>query len=162
MLDFLSTLFQSLSPLWEMSVTAAYAAAVVIVLRLLLKKRAPRQVLCLLWLVVFVRLLIPVSLESPLSIVPDALPGQEYVAEQAPAGAGNPAVPAAPQDPVQIQPKKRPGNNTVTPVTGDKNPSLSVPEDVSPTAPAPEAPASFPWQAVIAGVWLAGAAAMGG
>ena len=77
MVDRLSALFQSLAPLWEMSVTAAYASAIVMVLRLLLKKRAPRQVLCLLWLVVFARLLIPVTLESPLSIVPSALPGQE-------------------------------------------------------------------------------------
>lgn len=76
MVDRLSALFQSLAPLWEMSVTAAYASAIVMVLRLLLKKRAPRQVLCLLWLVVFARLLIPVTLESPLSIVPSALPGQ--------------------------------------------------------------------------------------
>ncbi|MDE7171424.1 MAG: M56 family metallopeptidase, partial [Oscillospiraceae bacterium] len=92
MLDFLNTLFQSLTPLWEMSVTAAYAAAVVMVLRLLLKKRAPRQVLCLLWLVVFARLLIPVSLESPLSIVPSALPGQE---QQIQAASGTPSTPDA-------------------------------------------------------------------
>ena len=172
MLDFLSALFRSLSPLWEMSVTAAYAAAVVIVLRLLLKKRAPKQVLCLLWLVVFARLLIPVSLESPLSIVPDALPGQEYLAEQAPAapGAGAPVIPAAgdpaapivPQDPALDQSKSQAGSDTVTPVTGNRNPSLSIPEGVGSAAPAPEATAAFPWQAVIAGVWLAGAAAMGG
>ena len=77
MLDLLSALFQSLAPLWEMSLTAAYAAAVVAALRLVLNKRAPKQVICLLWLVVFARLLVPVSLESPLSIVPDALPRQE-------------------------------------------------------------------------------------
>ena len=40
--------------LWEASVTAAYASAILIVLRLILRKRAPRQVFCLLWLVVFV------------------------------------------------------------------------------------------------------------
>ena len=164
MLDFLNTLFRSLSPLWEMSVTAAYAAAVVIVLRLLLKKRAPKQVLCLLWLVVFARLLIPVSPESPLSIVPNALPGQEYVADHTPAGpgAGNPAASIVPQNPTPNQPQNQPGNNTVTPVISNQNPSLSVPEGVSPAAPAPEASASFPWQAVIAGVWLTGAAALGG
>ena len=166
MLDFLNVLFRSLSSLWEMSVTAAYAAAVVIALRLLLKKRAPKQVLCLLWLVVFARLLIPVSLESPLSIVPNALPGQEYIAEQAPAGPGtgavNPVVPGTPQNPVQNQPQKQPGNNAVTPATGSQNPALSVPEGVNPAGPAPEATAAFPWQAVIAGVWLTGAAALGG
>ena len=147
-----------------MSVTAAYAAAVVIVLRLLLKKRAPKQVLCLLWLVVFARLLIPVSLESPLSIVPDALPGQTYHGSQAPAdpGAGNPAAPVAPRNPSQGQTQNQPGHGAAAPVTGNQNPPFSVPEGVSPTTPAPEAPAAFPWQAVIAGVWLAGAAAMVG
>ncbi|MDE6261487.1 MAG: hypothetical protein K2M42_11655, partial [Oscillospiraceae bacterium] len=124
MLDVLNTLFQSLAPLWEMSVTAAYAAAVVIVLRLLLKKRAPRQVLCLLWLVVFARLLIPVSLKSPLSIVPDALPGQEqqiHLPNQ-PSGAGQPVTP------------NQPANDIVTPVTSNAAaPSLSVPEGVTPS-----------------------------
>lgn len=162
MLDLLNTLFRSLSPLWEMSVTAAYAAAVVIVLRLLLKKRAPRQVLCLLWLVVFARLLIPVSLESPLSIVPDALPGQEYIADQAPgrAGDGDPVTSNVSQNAVPNQPQTQPGNDTVKPVTGGLNPSLSVPEGVRPAAP--EAPAAFHWQAAVAGVWLAGAVTMGG
>ena len=164
MLDFLSVLSRFLSPLWEMSATAAYAAAVVIILRLLLKKRAPKQVLCLLWLVVFARLLIPVSLESPLSIVPDTLPGQEYLGSQTPnrPGTGNPVTPILPQGPVQDQTQNQPGNGTVSPVTGGQSPSLSVPEGVSPTATAPEAPAAFPWQAVAAGVWLTGAAAMGG
>ena len=164
MVDFLNVLFRSISPLWEMSVTAAYAAAVVIVLRLLLKKRVPKQVLCLLWLVVFARLLIPVSLESPLSIVPDALPGQTYHGSQAPAdpGAGNPAAPVAPRNPSQGQTQNQPGHGAAAPVTGNQNPPLSVPEGVSPTTPAPEAPAAFPWQAVVAGVWLTGVAAMGG
>lgn len=151
MLDFLNTLFQSLAPLWEMSVTAAYAAAVVIILRLLLKKRAPRQVLCLLWLVVFARLLIPVSLKSPLSIVPDALPGQEQqiLLPNQPSGAGQPVTP------------NQPANGTVTPVASNPAaPSLTIPEGVAPAAPQPEAPAPFPWQAVLAGVWLAGMAAL--
>ena len=67
----LNSLFGSLTPLWEMSLTAAYVTALVVLLRLVLKKRAPKQVLCLLWLVVFARLLIPVNLESPFSILPD-------------------------------------------------------------------------------------------
>ena len=164
MLDFLNFLFRSLSPLWEMSVIAAYAAVVVIVLRLLLKKWAPKQVLCLLWLVVFARLLIPVSLESPLSIVPNALPGQEYTAEQTPADpvTGDPVTPNVPQNTVQNQPQNQPGNDTATPAVSNQNPSLSIPEGVSPAAPAPGAPAAFPWQAVVAGVWLTGAAALGG
>ena len=73
MLDALSRLFAALSPLWEMSLTGAFAAAVVLLLRLALKRRAPRQAVCLLWLIVFARLLLPVSLESPFSAVPQAL-----------------------------------------------------------------------------------------
>ncbi|MBD5118790.1 MAG: hypothetical protein HDT37_06725 [Clostridiales bacterium] len=163
MLDFLNALFQSLAPLWEMSVTAAYAAAVVMILRLLLKKRAPRQVLCLLWLVVFARLLIPVSLESPLSIVPNALPGQEqqiHLPNQ-PSGAGQPVTPIQPQNPAQNITPNQPANGTVTPVTNNPAaPSLSIPEGVTPAAPQPEAPAPSPWQTVLAGVWLAGAASL--
>ncbi len=142
--------------LWEASVTAAYASAILIVLRLILRKRAPRQVFCLLWLVVFARLLIPVSLESPLSIVPEARPaqGQLYLPQQ---DVGQqPANPVAPTAPVQ-----NPGQ-AVNPVISNPNPpALTLPGDEAPAAPLPEAPAPFPWRAVITGVWLAGGAAMG-
>ena len=165
MLDFLNALFRSLSPLWEMSLTAAYAAALLIVLRLILKRRAPRQILCLLWLVVFARLLIPVSLESPLSIVPEARPVQAQVhpgGETVGQFPENPATPTAPvQNPAQGQ---NPGT-AANPVISNPNPgepTLTPPEGVHPDVPQPEAPAPFPWQAVLAGVWLAGAAAMAG
>lgn len=142
--------------LWEASVTAAYASAILIVLRLILRKRAPRQVFCLLWLVVFARLLIPVSLESPLSIVPEARPaqGQLYLPQQ---DAGQqPANPVTPTAPVQ-----NPGQ-AVNPVISNPNPpALTLPGDEAPAVPSPEAPAPFPWRAVITGVWLAGGAAMG-
>ena len=143
--------------LWEASVTAAYASAILIVLRLILRKRAPRQVFCLLWLVVFARLLIPVSLESPLSIVPEARPaqGQLYLPQQ---DAGQqPANPVTPTAPVQ-----NPGQ-AVNPVISNPNPpALTLPGDEAPAVPSPEAPAPFPWRSVITGVWLAGGAAMGG
>lgn len=142
--------------LWEASVTAAYASAILIVLRLILRKRAPRQVFCLLWLVVFARLLIPVSLESPLSIVPEARPaqGQLYLPQQ---DAGQqPANPVTPTAPVQ-----NPGQ-AVNPVISNPNPpALTLPGDEAPAVPSPEAPTPFPWRSVITGVWLAGGAAMG-
>ena len=142
--------------LWEASVTAAYASAILIVLRLILRKRAPRQVLCLLWLVVFARLLIPVSLESPLSIVPEARPaqGQLYLPQQ---DAGQqPANPVAPTAPVQ-----NPGQAANPVISNPNPPALTLPGDEAPAVPPPEAPAPFPWRAVITGVWLAGGAAMG-
>ena len=73
MADPLNALFAALAPLWEMSLTGAFAAGVVLLLRLALKNRAPRQAVCLLWLIVFARLLLPFSLQSPLSAVPQAL-----------------------------------------------------------------------------------------
>ena len=169
MLDFLSALFQSLAPLWEMSVTAAYAAAIVIVLRLLLKRRAPKQVLCLLWLVVFARLLIPVSLESPLSIVPDTQ--QVQFAQELPSKLAGGGQTASTQNqnhtPIQNQTPEQAGGQaggvTVNPVSHGNSgsvPTLTLPEGAAPSAPQPEAPAPSLWQAVLAGVWLAGAAAL--
>lgn len=155
----LNSLFAALSPLWEMSLTAAYAAAVVVVLRFILKKRAPKQVLCLLWLVVFARLLVPLSLESPVSLVPNALPRQEQVQPETilPSGQGS----GVQTDPAPAQPSApaQPNGVTADPVVqGNPGPVLTVPDGADP-APEP-APASFPWRALLAGVWLAGAAAM--
>ncbi len=165
MADFLTALSRALPALWEMSVTAAYAAAVVIVLRLLLKKRAPRQVLCLLWLVVFARLLIPFSLESPLSIVPDALPG--YGQAQSPGKTPgtpadvNPIAPGQPQPSSQNPSQTQPADGTAAPIVNNPaGPVLTAPGGFIPSAPSWEAPAASPWRAVLAGVWLAGMAAM--
>ena len=97
----LEQLFTALSPLWRMSLTGAYVAGIVFFLRLLLKGRAPRQAVCLLWLLVFARLLVPLSLQSPFSAVPQALAEgarpavSQSGAQQAPAPilANDPAVP---------------------------------------------------------------------
>ena len=154
----LNSLFGALTPLWEMSLTAVYVTAVVVLLRFVLKKRAPKQVLCLLWLVVFARLLIPVNLESPFSILPDeervqavqSLPSRLAGAEPSAAPVQNPA-------PVQTS------GVTMNPVSqgsvSSAAPALTVPDGVTPNAQ-PQAPAGFPWRALLAGVWLAGAAAM--
>ncbi len=73
MLSALNQLFSALTSLWEMSLTGAFAAGVVLLLRLALKNQALRQAVCLLWLMVFARLLLPVSFQSPFSAVPQAL-----------------------------------------------------------------------------------------
>lgn len=166
MIALLNSLYGALASLWEMSLTAAYAAAIVIVLRFVLKKRAPKQVLCLLWLVVFARLLIPVNLESPLSILPDE--ARVQAVQELPAKlAGAQATPAhnPGQNPNQV-PEQAGGGTAGNPAQGNPNaaplpPTLSVPGGVTPnTRPQPQAPAGFPWQALLAGVWLAGAIAM--
>lgn len=55
----------------NVSINASWIVLAVVVLRLLLKK-APKWVACLLWGVVALRLVIPVSLESPISLIPRA------------------------------------------------------------------------------------------
>lgn len=51
------------------SIAAGWLILAVLALRILLHK-APRQILCLLWAVAAVRLICPVSLKSPLSLIP--------------------------------------------------------------------------------------------
>ena len=55
---------QILQTLLTMTTTASVAALCVMGLRLLLK-RAPRWITCLLWMVVFVRMVCPVSFSLP-------------------------------------------------------------------------------------------------
>ncbi len=55
--------------LLNMSITAGWLVLAVMVLRLLMK-RAPRWIVCLLWVLVAVRLICPVSVESVLSLIP--------------------------------------------------------------------------------------------
>ena len=57
----------------NMSITASYLVAAVLVLRLFLK-RAPKWIHCALWALVALRLLLPFSLESALSLIPNPEP----------------------------------------------------------------------------------------
>ena len=57
----------------NMSVAAGWLILAVLVLRLLLKK-APRWITCLLWAMVAVRLVCPISLQSPVSAYQVAAP----------------------------------------------------------------------------------------
>ena len=53
----------------NMSITASWLTLAVVLLRLLLKK-APKAIICVLWALVGIRLVMPFSLESALSLVP--------------------------------------------------------------------------------------------
>lgn len=53
------------------SITACWIIAAIILVRLALKK-APKWISCLLWIIVGLRLLIPFSIESKLSVIPSA------------------------------------------------------------------------------------------
>ena len=68
--------------LLNMSITASWLVASVIILRLLLKK-APKWISCLLWAMVGIRLVMPFSLESVLSLIPSSEPIPENIATQA-------------------------------------------------------------------------------
>ena len=80
-----------------MSLSASWIAAAVLVLRLCLK-RAPKWVNVLLWGIVAVRLVLPVSIESPLSLLPrteailPAVTAQPIQAGPAPAVGGAAAI----------------------------------------------------------------------
>ena len=68
--------------LLNMSITAGWLVLAVILLRLVFR-RAPKWIHCLLWVLVAVRLLCPVSIESVLSLIPSAeLIPPEYVPVQ--------------------------------------------------------------------------------
>ena len=54
----------------EMSISASWLIAVVIILRLFLRK-TPRKIVCCLWALVALRLVCPFSIESRLSLVPE-------------------------------------------------------------------------------------------
>lgn len=55
----------------NLSITAGWLVLAVLALRLLLR-RAPKSILCAMWGLVALRLLCPVSIESPLSLIPAA------------------------------------------------------------------------------------------
>ena len=61
----------------DMSILASMIIVIVLVLRLLFK-RAPGWIRVLLWGIVALRLIIPTTIESPLSLVPDTYPIENF------------------------------------------------------------------------------------
>ena len=57
--------------LLNMSITAGWLVLAVLLLRLVFR-RAPKWIHCLLWVMVALRLIFPVSIESVLSVIPSA------------------------------------------------------------------------------------------
>ncbi|MBQ9793805.1 MAG: M56 family metallopeptidase, partial [Clostridia bacterium] len=117
----------------NLSLSAAYLVPVVLVLRLVLKK-APRWTMCLLWGLVALRLVMPFSLESDVSLHP----GREPVTELQNQFAGETARPETP--PVEMPPAELPEAPSVTP------------------APAPGEEIDL--MEILGWVWLTGACAM--
>ena len=75
--------------LLNMGLTASWLVLAVLLLRILLKK-APKWTHCLLWAIVAVRLVLPVTFESSLSLVPsgEVIPADIVVTQ-------TPAIPVA-------------------------------------------------------------------
>jgi len=118
----------------NIGIVAGWLILAVIILRLLLKK-APKWVSCLLWALVAVRLLLPFSVESVLSLVPSSEVIPETIAtEQAPV----------------IDSGIRAVNNAVNPVI-TKNFAPKIEDSVNPLQIA---------VSVASVVWLAGVAGM--
>lgn len=148
---------QFLHTLLNMSLTAAFVAVVVFLLRLVLKGRAARQTVCLLWLIVFARLLIPVTLQSPLSLVPD----MNEVTAPAPVVSEEPeAVPTRPVNTSPVQGGSTAQNPVITLPPAVSAPGSVASAPVTEEPPAVEEPAPFPWALVLTAVWAAGVAAM--
>ena len=69
--------------IFNMSMTAVLLIVAVILLRLLFKK-APKWISCLLWAIVAVRLLCPITFESPMSVLPTAEPVKTSIVTSSP------------------------------------------------------------------------------
>ena len=69
--------------LLNMSIAASWLILAVIVLRIVLK-RAPKWIHCILWALVGIRLLCPLSIESALSLIPSSEPLPPEVVQFAP------------------------------------------------------------------------------
>lgn len=64
--------------LLNMSFTSSFLIVAILILRLVLR-RAPKQALCILWALVAIRLVCPLSFESVLSLIPSATPIPEEI-----------------------------------------------------------------------------------
>ncbi|MCM1334847.1 MAG: hypothetical protein NC237_07315 [Eubacterium sp.] len=140
--------------LLEMSFTGAVLIAAVLILRALLLNRLPKRTFAALWGVAILRLLLPFSVASALSVYalfpapvtePAAVTSPDFLGKGAPDGAA--VVP-----PISSAPGASP-EREVLPVTG------GAAEDETVDAPAP-APVSV--ETVLFFVWLGGASLMAG
>lgn len=117
---------------------AGIFGSVIIVLVLLLRlclRKAPRQLICILWLLAAVRLVLPFTIESRLSLQPEMPTYSD----------------------VQVRPPVQTPNDApvVTPVPPASQPSQNPPPVV---APAPQK--AWTWEQILSAVWLTGAGAL--
>ncbi|MBD9247491.1 MAG: DUF4825 domain-containing protein [Clostridiales bacterium] len=124
-----------LHTLLTMSLTAAIAAGMVMLLRLLLK-RVPRWVTCLLWAVVLLRMVCPVGVSLPVSLMPETVSSGAYVErvlpQQTPAAEAQASAPT-------------PATTTQTPVTRET--TAVTPAAQQPTGPDRDTVLTILWAA---------------
>ena len=124
-----------LHTLLTMSLTAAIAAGVVMLLRLLLK-RVPRWVTCLLWAVVLLRMVCPVGFSLPVSLMPETVSSGAYdvrfFPQPTPAGQAQATAPT-------------PATTTQTPVTRET--TAVTPAAQQPTGPDHDTVLTILWAA---------------
>ncbi len=140
--------------LLNISITASWMALAVIVLRLLLKK-TPKFITVLMWAMVGLRLLIPFSIESGFSLIPDAEP---VVMED------GSAVDTPNRDTVYTPPAADNGNLIIIPPSGSTEtdaPTLTPPQTQVQNTPVEEPlqEENKLWD-VLAKIWLAGMSIM--
>ena len=125
-----------LHTLLTMSLTAAIAAGVVMLLRLLLK-RVPRWITCLLWAVVLLRMVCPGGVSLPVSLMPETVSSGAYIErvlpQQTPAAEAQATVP--------------------TPATTTQTPTSRETTTVTPAAQQPTGPDR---DTVLTILWAAG------
>ena len=117
--------------------------AVIFALRFALKK-APKSILCLLWLLAITRLLLPIQLESSLSLQPDiaVITQQEYQQPESLVQTPSQQVPAVPMETIQIG-----DGEIIHPIYSD---SIITPEQ----------PVTFDWVELLPWLWLSVAAGL--
>ena len=166
----------------DASLSGSVIILMILLLRLVLSK-APRRYICLLWLLAGLRLLVPIQIESPLSLQPEVPPivnsqvqTPDPTPDRIPEADPAPMVPADPGDlpgDVDVVVGDDPGGNLV--VTPPDRPSMEIPEGsgtvvtpgdstvtVTPGAdPVIQVKPAFDWAAVLPWVWVLGAGAMG-
>ena len=133
--------------LFTMSLAAALVAFGVMVVRFFLYK-APRTLVCLLWLVVLFRMACPVSLSLPVSLVPQGV---------ADGSAAQFVLTSSRPSPLEIPPVEAPEATTAEPAPAatEEESTFTPPDttDQTPTVPTPES--GTPW-AILFALWLAG------
>ena len=126
-----------LHTLLTMSLTAAIAAGVVMLLRLLLK-RVPRWITCLLWAVVLLRMVCPVGFSLPVSLMPETVSSGAYIERVLPQQAQASAAEAQATAPT-------PATTTQTPVTRET--TAVTPAAQQPTGPDRDTVLTILWAA---------------